>query len=210
MVNGARQSPASFRADSLCGQSADMMPPVPVILRGFPDPAPLPAPGYRPRCVRRWRRFGQPEGTRRGYRRDDGCHHRRRAFFVDDPPHYRAKAWRVNLSSSQAKVRNGRRGFVLTLALRAADMLARTIRSGACGADKSGRFDFRCWRRYRLAAGSCNDLESRGVFGRVSPGKMVRRSGPLGGVWWGVGPRPIWRPCCGDSHIGRCPPGLDI
>jgi thiamine-monophosphate kinase len=96
-------------------------------------------------------------------------------FLADDPPHTIAqKALRVNLSDLAAKGATPA-GFVLSLALRKVDetWLAAFVRG--LGADAS---DFNC----PLLGGDTVStpgplMISITAFGRVSPGKMVHRSG---------------------------------
>jgi thiamine-monophosphate kinase len=115
-------------------------------------------------------------------------------FLSDDPPDTIAqKALRVNLSDLAAKGATPA-GFVLTLALRAADDAWLAPFARGLGAD-SGRFD--C----PLLGGDTVStpgpvMISITAFGRVAPGKMVRRSGAK------PGDRVVVTGTIGDAALG--------
>jgi len=115
-------------------------------------------------------------------------------FLPDDPPDTIAqKALRVNLSDLAAKGATPA-GFVLTLALRAADDAWLTPFARGLGADAS-RFD--C----PLLGGDTVStpgpaMISITAFGRVKPGKMVLRSGAK------AGDRVVVTGTIGDASLG--------
>src|ERR1700731_675634 len=115
-------------------------------------------------------------------------------FLPDDPPDTIArKALRVNLSDLAAKGATPAR-FVLTLALRAADDAWLAPFARGLGADL-GRFD--C----PLLGGDTVStpgpaMISITAFGRVAPGKMVRRSGAR------PGDRVVVTGTIGDAALG--------
>jgi thiamine-monophosphate kinase len=115
-------------------------------------------------------------------------------FFPDDPPDTIArKALRVNLSDLAAKGASPA-GFVLTLALRAADDAWLTSFARGLGSD-AGLFG--CLLLGGDTVSTPGPLMiSITAFGRVSPGKMVRRSGAK------PGDRVVVTGTIGDAALG--------
>jgi thiamine-monophosphate kinase len=115
-------------------------------------------------------------------------------FLADDPPDTIArKALRVNLSDLAAKGATPA-GFVLTLALRAPDDAWLTAFAGGLGEDAT---QFGC----PLLGGDTVStpgpaMISITAFGRVPPGKMVRRSGAK------AGDRVVVSGTIGDAALG--------
>ena len=115
-------------------------------------------------------------------------------FLPGDPPDSVArKALRVNLSDLAAKGATPA-GFVLTLALRAADAAWLEPFASALGEDAT-RFGCPLLGGDTVATPG-PVMISITAFGRVAPGKMVHRSGARPG-----------RPRRGDGHDRRCRAG---